>query len=132
MAKIHKALGWSRIGRPASDRPLAEWSQVGYVFLGAAIAFEVTATLSLKATEGFSRWPLATVTVLGYVAAFAMLSLALDRAVPLGVAYGIWSAIGVACVAALSIPLFGESLSAIQVFGIALVLAGVVAIEAGG
>jgi len=58
--------------------------------------------------------------------------LALGRDLPLGIAYGIWAAAGVAAVAVLSIPLFGESLSGVQAGGLVLVVLGVVALEAGG
>ena len=105
---------------------------MGYVFLAGAIASEVVATLSLRASEGFSRLGFSAVVVVGYVVAFVLLSLTLTRGVPLGVAYGIWAAVGVAAVAVLSIPLFGEGLSAIQVGGLVLVVVGVVALEAGG
>ncbi len=105
---------------------------MGYVFLAGAIASEVVATLSLRASEGFSRLGFAAVVVVGYVVAFVLLSLTLTRGVPLGVAYGIWAAVGVAALAVLSIPLFGEGLSAIQVGGLVLVVLGVVALEAGG
>jgi small multidrug resistance pump len=105
---------------------------MGYVFLVGAIVCEVVATLSLRASEGFSK-PLYTVLVaVGYIAAFVLLSFALQRDIRLGVAYGIWAAAGVALVAVLSVPLFGESLSAIQGAGLALVIAGVVALETGG
>lgn len=104
---------------------------MGYVFLAGAITAEIAATLSLRASEGFSRLGFAVVVVVGYIVAFALLSLALTRDVPLGVAYGIWAAIGVAAVAVLSSPLFGESLIAIQVGGLVLVIAGIVALEAG-
>lgn len=104
---------------------------MGYVFLAGAITAEIVATLSLRASEGFSRLGFAVVVVVGYIVAFALLSLALTRDVPLGVAYGIWAAIGVAAVAVLSIPLFGESLTAIQVGGLVLIIVGIVALEAG-
>ena len=105
---------------------------MGYVFLAGAIAAEVVATLSLKASDGFSKPLYAVVIVTGYVTAFGLLTLALQRDLPLGVAYGVWAAAGVALVAALSIPLFGESLTAVQVGGLVLVIAGVVALELGG
>lgn len=105
---------------------------MGYVFLAGAIAAEIVATLSLRASEGFSKIGLTVVVVVGYVAAFVLLSQALTRDVPLGVAYGIWAAVGVAAVAVLSIPLFGESLTTTQVGGLVLIIAGVVALEAGG
>ncbi|MBA3367638.1 MAG: QacE family quaternary ammonium compound efflux SMR transporter [Geodermatophilaceae bacterium] len=105
---------------------------MGYVFLAGAIACEVVATLCLRASEGFSRLGFATVVVVGYVAAFVLLSLTLTRGVQLGVAYGIWAAVGVAAVAVLSIPLFGEGLTGTQVGGLVLVVLGVVALEVGG
>ena len=105
---------------------------MGYVLLGGAICAEVTGTLCLRASDGFSKLPYTIVVVIGYVAAFVLLAMALDRGLALGIAYGIWAAVGVAAVAVLSVPIFGESLSAIQVGGVALVAAGVVALEAGG
>jgi small multidrug resistance pump len=104
---------------------------MGYLFLTAAILSEVVATLSLRASEGFSRAPFAVAVVVGYVLAFSLLGLALSRDVPLGVAYGIWAAAGIALVAILSIPFFGETLSGLQVGGMVLIIAGAVALEAG-
>lgn len=104
---------------------------MGYLFLAAAIVSEIAATLSLRASDGFSKAGFGVIVVVGYVTSFTLLSLALQRDVPLGVAYGVWAAIGIATVAVLSVPLFGETLTAIQAGGIALVIAGVVAIEAG-
>ncbi|MGX6449002.1 DMT family transporter [Patulibacter sp. S7RM1-6] len=104
---------------------------MGYVFLAGAIGSEIAATLSLRASEGFSKLPFAVVVVLGYVAAFALLSAALQRGVPLSVGYGIWAAAGVALVALLSVPLFGETITVVQAGGLALVIAGVAAIELG-
>lgn len=104
---------------------------MGYLFLAGAILSEVVATLSLRASDGFRQPAYVAILVVGYLASFALLSAALGRGVPLGLAYGIWAAIGVALVAVLSIPLFGESLTAVQVAGLALVIAGVVALELG-
>lgn len=104
---------------------------MAYVFLLGAIAFEVTATMSLRASDGFSKLGFTAVVIVGYIAAFVLLSGALQRGMPLGVAYGVWAAAGVAAVAVLSIPVFGESLTLIQGGGIALVAAGVLAIEMG-
>jgi small multidrug resistance pump len=104
---------------------------MAYVFLGAAIGAEVVGTLCLRASDGLSRPPFVAVVIAGYVAAFVLLSLALDRGLALGVAYGIWAAAGVGAVAVLSVPLFGESLSALQVGGLVLVVLGVFALELG-
>ena len=97
------------------------------IYLLAAIASEVTGTLSLKlASDGRGlRWY--GVVITGYLAAFAMLKAGL----PLGVAYGIWSAGGVAVTAIASRLLFGEPLTRTMVAGIALIMAGVLLVEIG-
>ena len=101
------------------------------VYLAGAIIAEVSATLCLKiASAGRARWYVAV--VLGYVAAFSLLSLTLEAGLGLGVAYGIWAAAGVALTALLSKPLFGEPLTPTMLAGIALIIAGVLAIELGG
>ncbi len=105
---------------------------MAYLFLGAAIVAEVTATLSLRAAEGFSRWPFVVLLVIGYPVSFWCLSGALDRGMPLGVAYGIWCAIGIALVVSLSVPLFDDRLSPVQLVGVAGVILSVVMIELGG
>jgi small multidrug resistance pump len=104
---------------------------MAYVFLVGAILAEVVGTLSLRASEGFSKPQYTVLVAVGYIAAFSALSFALQRDLPLGVAYGVWAAAGVALVAVLSVPVFGESLSAVQGVGIALVIAGVLALEVG-
>jgi small multidrug resistance pump len=104
---------------------------MGYLFLAGAILSEVVATLSLRASDGFRHPVFVAILVVGYLASFALLSAALGRGVPLGLAYGVWAAIGVALVAVLSVPLFDESLTGVQVAGLGLVIAGVVALELG-
>ena len=105
---------------------------MGYAFLAGAICAEVVATMSLRASEGFSKLGFTVLVAVGYIAAFLLLSVALQRDIPLGVAYGVWAAAGVAAVALLSVPIFAETLTAIQLGGLALVIAGVLALEIGG
>ena len=101
------------------------------VYLVAAIASETTGTLSLKlASDGRGlRWY--AVVMGGYLAAFAMLTVTLKAGMPLGVAYGIWGALGVALTAVLSMVLFGESITVLVALGIALIMAGVLLVEVG-
>lgn len=104
---------------------------MAYLFLTGAICSEICATLSLRAADGFSKPIYIPAIVLGYAVAFVLLSFALQRGMPIGVAYALWSAAGVAAVAVLSMPLFGDRLSVVQVGGIALIIAGVVLLELG-
>lgn len=100
-----------------------------WLFLLGAIVSEVTGSLSLK---GALDHPLLyVVVVVGYAASFVFLSRVLSRGMPLGVAYGIWGALGVAATAVLSALIFDESLTPLMGAGLALVIAGVLVVELG-
>jgi small multidrug resistance pump len=103
---------------------------VGWLFLGAAILIEVAATLCLRvAVQGRKLWFIGV--AVGYVISFTMLGLALNTGVPLGIAYGIWAASGVALTAILSRVIFKEPLTWLMLAGIGLIVAGVVVVELG-
>ncbi|BFL65632.1 QuateRNAry ammonium compound-resistance protein [Roseomonas mucosa] len=99
-----------------------------YLFLLVAICGEVAGTLSLKASDGFTRlWP-SVFTMLCYVLTFYMLSLAI-RTIPVGVAYAIWSGLGIVMISVLSLVLFRQHLDLPAILGMALILAGVLVIN---
>lgn len=102
-----------------------------WILLGGAILSEVTATIALRISNGFSKLVPSVIVVIGYLIAFALLAEVLKRGMPVGVAYGVWSAIGVALVAVIGAAFLGDSLTWIQVGGLALVIAGVAALELG-
>ena len=106
---------------------------MGYIFLAIAIVGEVIATSFLKLTTGEkAQWWAYIVVVVGYLLAFSMLSLSLGRGVPLGIAYAIWAGVGVVIVAIVSWLVFNETLTPLQIGGMALVIAGVTMLELGG
>ena len=99
-----------------------------WLILALAIVSEVVATSCLKASEGFSRfWP-SLVVVLGYGLAFYLLALTL-KVIPVGVAYAIWSGVGIALIAVIGWLFFGQSLDAAAILGLALIVAGVVVLQ---
>jgi len=103
---------------------------MAWLYLAGAILTEVASTLALRvAAGGRRRWYAVVVT--GYLTSFALLALALDAGMGLGVAYGIWTAVGVALTAVLSRLLFDEPLTRVMSFGILLIAAGVILLEAG-
>ena len=103
---------------------------MGWVLLAIAIVTEVGATISLKlATDGKRVWYVAVVA--GYLTAFSLLAVALTLGLPIGVAYGIWAATGVALTAILGRVLFREPLTALMLGGIALIIVGVFLVELG-
>jgi small multidrug resistance pump len=101
---------------------------MNYVYLALAIISEVVATLSLKASAGFTRPLPSVVVVAGYASAFLFLSLTL-RTVPIGVAYAVWSGLGVVLISVGSYFLYGQALDTPALIGIALILAGVVVVH---
>ncbi|MBD7995052.1 QacE family quaternary ammonium compound efflux SMR transporter [Arthrobacter sp. Sa2CUA1] len=101
----------------------------GWLFLAGAILLEVSGSLSLKAALSAPGWYAVVVT--GYVGAFVLLSATLRTGMPLGVAYGIWAAAGVALTAVLGRILFKEALTWLMGFGIILIIGGVLLVEMG-
>lgn len=99
-----------------------------HVALALAIFLEVIATSALKASEGFSK-PLPTLVVaIGYGAAFYFLSLAL-RTIPVGVAYAVWSGIGIVLISAIGWVAFGQKLDLAALIGLSLIIAGVIVVN---
>ena len=100
--------------------------------LAGAILIEVVATLSLRASDGFRKKAWIIPVTLGYLASFYLLWLSLSLGMPVGIAYGIWTACGVALVAVIARYLFSEPLTWVMVLGIGLIVAGVLTIEMAG
>ena len=99
-----------------------------WILLSFAIFSEVIATSSLKSTEGFTKlWP-SLLVLLGYSAAFYFLSLTLDT-IPIGVAYAVWSGIGVAGIALVSVLFFDQRLDAAAIIGMGLIVTGVIVLR---
>lgn len=99
-----------------------------WIYLTIAIVSEVVATSALKAADGFTRVIPSLLVVAGYASAFFFLSLTL-RAIPLGVAYAVWSGVGLALVSLIGWVLYDQSLDAGALVGIALIIAGVLVLN---
>lgn len=98
-----------------------------YLFL--AIVGEVVATTALKASEGFTQfWPSLT-AVLGYGVAFYLLAHVL-KTLPVGITYAIWAGLGMASVTLIGVVYFGQKLDIFGYLGIALIVSGVVVLNA--
>jgi multidrug transporter EmrE-like cation transporter len=101
------------------------------LLLGSAIFFELIATSSLKASDGFTRALPAVLTVLGYAASFYLLSLTLKR-MEVGVVYAIWSGAGTALMALIGYWVFHETLPPLKLASIALIVLGVIGLNLAG
>lgn len=97
--------------------------------LAAAICFELIATSSLKASDGFSRLlPSLLLTIAGYAASLYLLGLTLKR-MEVGVVYAIWSGAGTALMAIIGWWWFSETMTALKAVSIVLIVAGVIGLN---
>ena len=99
-----------------------------WTFLAVAIVAEVVATSALKASNGFSRAGPTVLVVTGYSIAFYCLALTL-KTLPVGIAYAVWSGLGIVLVALVSWLLYGQKLDLPAVLGMALIISGVLVLN---
>lgn len=99
-----------------------------YYFLAIAICAEVMATVSMKAVKGLSTPLPLLLMIVGYAIAFGMLTLVV-RSIPVGVAYAIWSGMGIVMVSIAALFLYGQKLDVPAMLGMGLILIGVVVIQ---
>ncbi len=99
-----------------------------WIYLLLAITMEVIATSALKQAQGFTKLFPSIIVVLGYGMAFYFLSLVLQL-MPVGVAYAIWSGIGVVFITAVGYLFFNQTIDLPAVLGIILIVAGVIIIN---
>ena len=104
---------------------------MSYVYLALAIVAEVVATTALTASNGLTRPAPVVIMGLGYAVAFVFLALSL-KVIPVGVAYAIWSGVGVVLITGIGWALFRQTLEPPALAGIGLILAGVVVLHLSG
>jgi small multidrug resistance pump len=99
-----------------------------FLYLSIAIVAEVAATTALKASDSFTKFGPLAITAIGYAIAFYFLALTL-KTIPVGIAYAIWSGLGIVLISAAGAILFRQSLDAPALIGMALIIAGVIVIN---
>ena len=98
---------------------------LGYIYLFFAIIFEVTGTLMLPISKNFTK-PIPTIIIIGlYIFSTYLMTFTLDY-FPIGIVYAIWSAMGIAIVAIVSYFIYSQSLQWQAIFGLILIIAGVI------
>ena len=93
-----------------------------------AVLSEVTATTALKFSEGFTKWVPSVVVVIGYGLSFYLLALSL-KVMPIGMAYALWSGIGIVLTVIAGILFWQETLDWARGIGILLIIAGIFVIN---
>ncbi|WP_101066441.1 DMT family transporter [Roseovarius salinarum] len=99
-----------------------------YVYLILAVAAETVGTSALQASQQFTRLAPSVLVVVAYALSFYLLALVL-RTIPVGVAYAVWSGLGIAFIALIGYVVFGQKLDWPAVLGMAMILGGIVVIQ---
>lgn len=99
-----------------------------YLYLAAAIVSEVIGTTALQASNGFTRPLPSVVVMIGYGLAFYGLSIAI-KTIPVGLAYAIWSGVGIVLISAIGVIWLKQHLDAAAILGLSLIIAGVVVVN---
>lgn len=99
-----------------------------FLFLAIAIVFEIIATSALKKSEQFTQLIPSIITFIGYAGAFYFLSFAI-RTIPVGVAYAIWSGVGIVLITIIGAVFFKQTPDLPAIIGLALIIIGVVVIN---
>jgi len=98
------------------------------IILFFAILSEVIATTALKLSEGFTKIVPSVIVVIGYGASFYLLSISL-KVIPIGLAYAIWSGVGIVLTVIAGIIIWRESLDWARVIGIIFIILGILIIN---
>lgn len=104
---------------------------ITWALLTLAISSEVTGTLALRGSRGFSQVGPSVLVVACYVVAFVALSFVLQRGLSVAIAYAIWSAAGILVIAVIDAVFLHERFSWIQILGMTTIVIGVMALELG-
>ena len=101
---------------------------MGYVFLSLAIISEVAATSLLKVTKQFTKLVPSIIVVAGYIGSFYLFALSL-KTIRLGIAYAIWSGVGITIVTIAGFLFYREKIDLPAIIGIVLIITGVLVIN---
>jgi multidrug transporter EmrE-like cation transporter len=99
-----------------------------YLALGIAIVAEVIATTALKSSDSFSRLVPSLIAIVGYGIALYLLTVAMKE-IPTGVAYAIWSGLGIVLISIASFVFHQQKIDLVGMLGMALIIAGVVVLN---
>jgi small multidrug resistance pump len=99
-----------------------------WLLLLGAIALEVVSTSLLNASQGMTRWGYGIAAMAGYGVCFWLLAFAMTR-IPMGVAYAVWSGLGIVAIAVIGWVVFRQNLTLAQAGFMALILIGAIGLN---
>jgi small multidrug resistance pump len=99
-----------------------------YIYLCLAIIAETIGTTALQASQQFTRLGPSVLVVIAYGISFYLLAMAL-KVIPVGIAYAIWSGLGIVCIATIGFVVFGQRLDLPAVVGLSMIIGGILVIH---
>ncbi|EGD49288.1 small multidrug resistance protein [Ruminiclostridium papyrosolvens DSM 2782] len=102
-----------------------------WVYLFAAIILEVSGTVFMKLSEGFTKLGFSILMIVFYLASLGVLSLAIKN-IDTSVAYAIWSGVGITLISVIGVVFLKESISLMKVVSILLIMAGIIGLKLSG
>lgn len=102
-----------------------------WIYLFLAIAFEISSTTLMKASDGFTKMLPTIGTFLGYIICFSFLSIALKK-IDMSIAYAIWGAAGIVTISVIGIFVFKENISALKIISMLFIVLGVIGLNLSG
>jgi len=104
---------------------------LAWIYLSAAIATEVVGTVFLRYTDGFTKPGPSLFVIATFVLSLWLTALAL-KSLEISLAYAVWAGVGTAAVAIIGMAAMGETVNALKLASIALVIGGVVGLNLSG
>ncbi|MEP1198826.1 MULTISPECIES: SMR family transporter [unclassified Tateyamaria] len=99
-----------------------------YIYLFVAVAAETIGTTALQASNQFTKfWP-SVLVVIAYAVAFYFLGVVL-KYIPVGIAYAIWSGLGIVLISLIGLVVFGQGLDLAAILGLGMIIGGIVVIQ---
>jgi small multidrug resistance pump len=99
-----------------------------YILLMISILLEITATGSLKATEGFTRWIPSLITIVAISSCMFLMSHVM-KILPVGITYATWSGIGIVALTLIGIIKYKQVPNLATIFGLVLIVIGVLIVN---
>lgn len=100
-------------------------------YLILAIIFEVSGTICMKLSQGFTKMVPSILMIILYIISLGLLTLALKK-IDVSIAYAIWAGMGTALIATVGILWFKEPISALKIISLGLVIIGVIGLNLSG
>ena len=100
-----------------------------WIVLFIAGIFEIVWAVAMDYSDGFSIWYYDIIVAVFLIGSTVMLAKALNMGIPVGTAYAVWTGIGAIGTITVSVLLGNETISALKVLFVAMIIAVIVGLQ---